>query len=292
MTDKPLNLHLPDVPQLRAGNELGPAEIRQIDDALRTCRRNFQRVREILERAITSGAIVAEGVVGEDQLTTEAKTLVGDVTGLIGSLGATVTEKIRGANVPAPTASEDGQAITYDDGTTAFVYTALFANPLTTQGDIIKQGASDAERLAIGADNTVLSSDGTDPGWETITSLLDSALGSTRGSILYRGASGWAILTPGTAGHSLQSAGAGADPLYAAGLPSGTQGDVIYYNGSAWVVLAAGTAGQQLQTAGAGANPLWGPGGTPGVDFDIVTTGTGASVEIVFDGDDNVVWTS
>jgi len=45
--------------------------------------------------------------------------------------------------------------------------------------------------------------------------ILD-AIGSTRGSVLYRGASGWAILAPGTNGHVLTSNGAGADPSYQA----------------------------------------------------------------------------
>lgn len=41
-------------------------------------------------------------------------------------------------------------------------------------------------------------------------------IGNTRGSILYRGASGWAILAPGTSGYVLSSNGAGADPSYIA----------------------------------------------------------------------------
>lgn len=49
----------------------------------------------------------------------------------------------------------------------------------------------------------------------TITSILDRALGSTRGSILERGASGWAIVGPGAmAGLPWVSAGTGADPSY------------------------------------------------------------------------------
>jgi hypothetical protein len=54
----------------------------------------------------------------------------------------------------------------------------------------------------------------------TITAQIEHAralldlLGATRGSILYRGASGWTVLTPGTAGHALLSGGAGADPAY------------------------------------------------------------------------------
>lgn len=52
-------------------------------------------------------------------------------------------------------------------------------------------------------------------GTVTASTILDS-VGSTRGSILYRGASGWGILTPGTSGHALVSNGAGADPTWQA----------------------------------------------------------------------------
>lgn len=45
--------------------------------------------------------------------------------------------------------------------------------------------------------------------------ILDS-IGSTRGSLLYRGASGWAAQTPGTSGYVWQSNGPGADPSWVA----------------------------------------------------------------------------
>lgn len=60
----------------------------------------------------------------------------------------------------------------------------------------------------------------------TASSILDS-IGSTRGSVLYRGASGWAILTPGTSGHFLKTNGAGADPAWTA-VPGG--GDALTSN--------------------------------------------------------------
>lgn len=47
----------------------------------------------------------------------------------------------------------------------------------------------------------------------TVSQVLDW-IGSTRGSILYRGASGWAVLAPGTAGFAFLSNGAGADPSW------------------------------------------------------------------------------
>jgi hypothetical protein len=59
-----------------------------------------------------------------------------------------------------------------------------------------------------------------------MSSMLDRSIGSTRGSLLERGASGWQIIAPGTAGLPFVSGGAGADPAYgvvgANGLPTPT----------------------------------------------------------------------
>ena len=46
-----------------------------------------------------------------------------------------------------------------------------------------------------------------------ISALLDM-ISAVRGSILYRGASGWAALPPGTAGDVLNTNGVGADPTW------------------------------------------------------------------------------
>ena len=47
-----------------------------------------------------------------------------------------------------------------------------FADPLTTRGDVIIRGASATQRLAIGSANRVLTTDGTDPAWSTITNAM------------------------------------------------------------------------------------------------------------------------
>lgn len=49
-----------------------------------------------------------------------------------------------------------------------------------------------------------------------VSGVLDG-LGSTQGDVLYRGASGWAALAPGTAGNVLTTGGAGANPTWASG---------------------------------------------------------------------------
>src|SRR5271170_3381986 len=54
------------------------------------------------------------------------------------------------------------------------------------------------------------------PSGNTLTATLDAVFGSTRGAILERGASSWALVTPGTSGFVLTSNGAAADPTYQA----------------------------------------------------------------------------
>lgn len=56
--------------------------------------------------------------------------------------------------------------------------------------------------------------------WKGVTDLLD-AFSSSRGAILYRGASAWLALAPGTSGQFLKTQGAGADPVWSAVSGSG-----------------------------------------------------------------------
>jgi hypothetical protein len=102
---------------------------------------------------------------------------------------------------------------------------------------------------------------------ETVTAILDRALGSTRGAIIERGASGWAIVGPGTAGLPWVSAGAGADPLYgvAAVIGGGTGinvyaiGDIICATGTTTLSRIADVAtGNALISGGVGACPTYG----------------------------------
>lgn len=79
----------------------------------------------------------------------------------------------------------------------------------------------------------------------TVTAILDRALGSTRGSILERGASSWAIVGPGaTAGLPWVSAGTGADPAYQRlGLVGGGTNSDLSATGGASQFLRQNTAG-------------------------------------------------
>lgn len=63
---------------------------------------------------------------------------------------------------------------------------------------------------------------GTAVSGESLSALIDSAIGSTQGSILYRGASAWSALGPGTSGYALVSGGAAANPSWASVSGTGT----------------------------------------------------------------------
>lgn len=101
----------------------------------------------------------------------------------------------------------------------------------------------------------------------TMTSALDEMLGSTQGSILYRNATVWTPLTPGTNGQALITQGPTSDPVWSQylinnlGISGQAQGDVLYFNGATWTRLPAGTAGYVLTTNGAGVNPSFSPSG-------------------------------
>ena len=60
------------------------------------------------------------------------------------------------------------------------------------------------------------------PAYYGISSYLDT-FGTTQGSMLYRGASGWVVLAPGTSGYVLQTNGSGSNPTWTA-VASGAAG--------------------------------------------------------------------
>ena len=57
---------------------------------------------------------------------------------------------------------------------------------------------------------------GTTVSGEGLSALLDTSFSSAQGTVLYRGASGWSGLAPGTSGQFFQTQGASANPTWAA----------------------------------------------------------------------------
>jgi hypothetical protein len=163
--------------------------------------------------------------------------------------------------------------------------TGLTGGPITSTGTLALAAIANGDVLA----NTSGSSAAPIP--TTVSLLLDSVFGSARGDVLYRGASGWTALVPGTSGQILTTGGSAADPSWQNAPTSGgsigngqiisnitghtavasgntlsaifdailssSRGSVIYRTNSGWVALAPGTAGQVLTTQGGTADPTW-----------------------------------
>jgi hypothetical protein len=162
---------------------------------------------------------------------------------------------------------------------------------LTTGGSPITSTGTVA--LAAIASNTLLANTSVSaaaPIATTPSLLLDHAFGTTQGAVLYRGATSWVILSPGTNGQILTTAGAAANPSWqnapiagaaianqrlvanisgATAVPAAntltnildnilgsSRGMIIYRGNSAWAALPAGSSGQILQQGPSG-DPRW-----------------------------------
>jgi hypothetical protein len=157
-----------------------------------------------------------------DQLNTYVQLCdtVADLRGFIGVANQTV--QLLGTAAPG----DDGQGVFYWNPTG----TAPDDNGATT---VIPSGSSPGNgewtRLPVSgglgsvANNDVIAniSGGVAiPVGNTLTAIIDSAIGGTQGGVLYRGASAWTLLPPGTIGQVLTTEGPAANPQW--GNTSGT----------------------------------------------------------------------
>lgn len=126
---------------------------------------------------------------------------------------------------------------TYDDGTPSI--TAIVKDASITYAKL--QNASATARIL--ARKTSGSGSYEE---STLSDILDFIGSAAQGYILYRGASTWASLAPGTSGYFLQTLGAGNNPQWAAaGSPLTTKGDIFTFD-SANQRLPVGSDGFQL----------------------------------------------
>lgn len=123
---------------------------------------------------------------------------------------------------------------------------ANLTGPVTSSGNTtsIASGAVANSNLANMSAGTLKAnvSGSTGPPTDATPSTLLDVIDNTQGDILYRGASGWTALTPGTSGTFLKSNGASANPAWAAA-PAGTvtTASVVSANGFAGSVANATT---------------------------------------------------
>jgi hypothetical protein len=124
----------------------------------------------------------------------------------------------------------------------------LTGGPITTTGTIALASISSGNVLGN------VSGGSAAPSATTPTQVLD-VIGSTQGQILYRGASVWSALSPGTSGQFLQTTGAGSTPQWASG-NSGTVTSVTCGAGlSGGAITTSGTCALALTSAVLQASP-------------------------------------
>lgn len=157
---------------------------------------------------------------------------------------AAVADKTIIANISGGSAAPSATALS-----------ALLDNILgSAQGTLLYRSGAGWAALAVGTAGQVLSTNGSgaNPSWinapsgapiatlnilanltggtatangQTVSAVLDAVFSSARGTVLFRGASGWQALAPGTAGHVLTSGGSGADPSWTAAAGGATVAD-------------------------------------------------------------------
>jgi hypothetical protein len=88
--------------------------------------------------------------------------------------------------------------------------TGLAGGPITTTGTLTLAAIASHALLSNITGGSAI------PVANSLTATIDAAIGATQGAILYRGASVWSALGPGTSGQFLKTQGAAANPVWAA----------------------------------------------------------------------------
>lgn len=121
--------------------------------------------------------------------------------------------------------------------------------------------------IAAAANNDVLRYNSSNSDWEneSLSALLDSIIGSARGTIITRGASLWSSLAPGAAGTFLQSQGSGADLIYSSASGGAPQRTVLTSGSGTYTTPTVSSAlPLYLEVEWVGGGGGGGGSGTPG----------------------------
>lgn len=99
----------------------------------------------------------------------------------------------------------------------------------STPGQVIFRGNAAWQALAIGAEDTILTSLAGFPAWDALSALMDVVFGNVQGSILYRDAGVWNDLAPGMANQVLSSGGPAANPQWSPRTAEFASGTVLLF---------------------------------------------------------------
>ena len=177
----------------------------------------------------TISVVSANGFAGSvaNPTTTPAITLSTSITGLLKGNGTAISAASAGTDYLAPAGS--GAALT------GITWSQIGSTPTTLAGYGITDGLGSAL-----TNHYVFQGNGSNiAAGVTLSAAIDAAIGSTQGNVLYRGASTWAVLAPGTNGYFLETQGASANPTWA----PASGGTGCNTGGSATDLLTADGAG-------------------------------------------------
>lgn len=102
-------------------------------------------------------------------------------------------------------------------GAASGTVTSIATNNGITGGTITTSGTIGLATIATSSLLSNITGSTAVPTANTLTAILDALFGNTQGGILYRGASAWAFLGPGSLGTVLTSGGTGANPSWGGG---------------------------------------------------------------------------
>lgn len=162
---------------------------------------NFQDI----QTAVNSAGSFLDNVFRVQDDSDPTKQVALDVSGVTTATTRTLTVPNSSGTIALTSQLPAGAALTKTDDTN--VTLSLGGSPSTS--------LLNAASLNVGWSGTLAASRG-GTGAASLSAGLDAAFSSTHGTVLYRGASGWAALAPGTSGHFLKTSGASANPSWAA----------------------------------------------------------------------------
>ncbi len=178
-----------------------------------------------------SSAVTGSGTLDATLATQSAHAVLAGPTS--GGAVAPTFRSLVGADLPNPGASSLGGIESY------VAVSHQWINAISTSGvpsstqpaftDVSGQ-ATLAQLPSIGTLTVLANTTGGSavPAADSVSAILDACVGSTQGDILYRGASTWSVLAPGSSGNVLTSGGAAANPSWTSPSGSGTVTSVTF----------------------------------------------------------------